>query len=69
MGMVVCWSTCWPCQMGACEQMEGPHTWMDAEDIEHLGMTVPDSADAWDKLAALSPCGCYCNEEYRHGAT
>lgn len=47
---------CYPCQFG--EHDKQPHTWMNAEDREHAGISIA-ATDA--EVAAAHPCGCHCN--------
>jgi hypothetical protein len=56
---IVCYSKCWGCQFGQCT--DGPHTWMDDEDITHAGLAMPTTPEGWAALATEKPCGCHCN--------
>lgn len=60
---LVCWSKCWPCQFGECP--DGPHTWMDSEDLRHAGVRVPWTRWGWRRLAVKRPCGCDCMQGVR----
>jgi hypothetical protein len=62
---IVCYAKCWPCQFGQCT--DSPHTWMDDEDAEHAGLTVPTTPEGWAALAKDKPCGCHCMERARRG--
>lgn len=62
---IVCYAKCWPCQFGQHDTYPKPHTWMDAEDIEHAGLTAPTTPEAWAELAKDKPCGCHCMAEVR----
>lgn len=56
---IVCMAKCVSCQFGQCP--DGPHTWMDVEDIEYSTDTdMPTTPDEWAELARTRPCGCHC---------
>jgi hypothetical protein len=72
MGMIICFSKCWPCQFDV--HSTEPHTWMDGEDIDHAianrhkGFVGPRGGKLRkrppaEKLAAEFPCGCWCNRK------
>lgn len=48
----VCYAKCWPCITGFHFNPPQPHTWADAEDIEH--------AKATGREEPTGPCGCPC---------
>lgn len=57
---VVSHTRCYPCQFG--EHDDQPHTWMNAEDREHAGVSIALTAA---EMADEHPCGCHCNQPGR----
>ncbi|GAB7044892.1 DUF6011 domain-containing protein [Catenuloplanes indicus] len=58
----ICRTRCYPCQFDDCP--DGPHTWMDADEIAHVGRRV-DTAEERLALARTNPCGCACMDQHR----
>lgn len=55
-GAVVCYAQCYACMFDSHYDPPKVHTWMDDDDAEHAGHTLPLAPE----VIAAKPCACPC---------